>query len=187
MLYFVLFQLMMMDNDGNNSLLYCVVCGEQVGKDGRSLESTGLDILCEAPVQRDDNLHERITTTIDHHVHTRCYKKYTDKTSIKRYLKKTYGNADTQRDHVKERKPHTCLFCADELNFEKATKYPDDRNYQISEIVMLDPNKKGIMQTSLLKECEGRIDRAALDVMARIIFAGDIRVVEAKYHRRCYQ
>ena len=52
---------------------------------------------------------------------------------------------------------------------------------------MLDPYKKRIMQTSLLKECEGRIDQAALDVKARIIFAGDVRAVEAKYHRRCNQ
>ena len=191
MLYFVLFQLMMMDTDGNNSLPSCVVCGEHVGKDGRSLGSRGLETLREASVQRDDNLGERLIRTINHYAHTSCYKRYTDKTTIMRYLKKTNDNADTQREHVKERKPFDypthCLFCADELDFEKAAKYPDDRNYQISEIVMLDPNKKGIMQESLLKECEGRIDQAALDVKARIIFAGDIRAVEAKYHRRCYQ
>ena len=102
MLSFVFFQLMMMNSDGNNSLPYCVVCEEQVGKDGRSLGSRGLNTLREASVQRDDNLRKRLTTTIDHHVDPRCYKKYTDKTSIMRYLKKTYYNAVTQREHVKE-------------------------------------------------------------------------------------
>ena len=35
--------------------------------------------------------------------------------------------------------------------------------------------------------CEGRTDEVALNLKARIIFAGDIRAAEAKYHRQCYQ
>ena len=35
--------------------------------------------------------------------------------------------------------------------------------------------------------CEDKIDEIVLNLKARIIFAGDIRTVEAKYHRQCYQ
>ena len=34
---------------------------------------------------------------------------------------------------------------------------------------------------------EGRTDEVALNLKATIIFAGNNRAVEAKYHRRCYQ
>ena len=49
------------------------------------------------------------------------------------------------------------------------------------------PNKKNTLQESLLQICEGRTDEVALNLKARIIFAGDIRAVEAKYHGQCYQ
>ena len=80
-----------------------------------------------------------------------------------------------------------CLFCAEELDFEKAAKYPDDRRYKISEIEMVTKGKKGILQESLMKECEGRIDQLALDLKGRIVLAGDLRAVESKYHGQCYQ
>ena len=35
--------------------------------------------------------------------------------------------------------------------------------------------------------CEGRTDEVVLNLKARIIFAGDIRAAEAKYHQQCYQ
>lgn len=47
--------------------------------------------------------------------------------------------------------------------------------------------KKVTFQESLLQMCEGRTDEVALNLKARIIFAGDIRPAEAKYHRQCYQ
>ena len=79
------------------------------------------------------------------------------------------------------------MFCAEELDFEKAAKYPHNRTYQISEIEMMTMGKKGILRESLMKECDGRIDQLALDVKARIVLASDLRAVESKYHRQCYQ
>ena len=38
-----------------------------------------------------------------------------------------------------------------------------------------------------MKECEGRIDQLAIDLKGRIVLAGDLRAVESKYHRQCYQ
>ena len=35
--------------------------------------------------------------------------------------------------------------------------------------------------------CESKTDEVSLNLKARIIFAGDIRAVEAKYHQQCYQ
>ena len=47
--------------------------------------------------------------------------------------------------------------------------------------------KKSTLQESLLQICEGRTDEVALILKARIIFARDIRAVEAKYYGRCYE
>ena len=44
-----------------------------------------------------------------------------------------------------------------------------------------------IMQQTLLNACDKRQDDVALDVKARILYAGDIRAAEAKYHRTCMQ
>lgn len=41
----------------------------------------------------------------------------------------------------------------------------------------------GIIQSHLLNVCEQRNDSKATKVKARIEFAGDLRAVEAKYHR----
>ena len=40
------------------------------------------------------------------------------------------------------------------------------------------------MQKNLIHACEGRTDKLAIDVKARIDCAGDC-AVEAKYHRNC--
>ena len=48
-------------------------------------------------------------------------------------------------------------------------------------------SKKNTLQESLLQMSEGRTDEVALNLKARIISAGDIRAVDAKYHGRCYQ
>ena len=35
--------------------------------------------------------------------------------------------------------------------------------------------------------CDGRTGEVPLNLKARVIFSGEIRAVEVKYHRRCYQ
>ena len=78
-----------------------------------------------------------------------------------------------------------CLICAKELDFETAKRHPERSSISNVEIVSRD--HKSVLQHSLLEVCERRKDPHAVDVKSRINFAGDIRAVEAKYHRTCMQ
>ena len=75
------------------------------------------------------------------------------------------------------------MICGDELNLECAKRHPDRKEIQNSEVEIVDKDKKSILLESLLRHT----DKLSCNVKARIIFAGDIRAVEAKYHRRCIQ
>ena len=176
-----------MDVESNTScLLYC----KEVTKDEPVLGNKGMKTLIEASIARTDNLNAKITERMTYHIHTKFYKEYTKKENIISYLKKDNQKPETYRGELQERRPFDypthCLICSQELDFEKAEKYPEDKSYQISEVEMVDSKKKSTLQESLLQMCEGRTDEVALNLKARIIFAGHIRAVETKYHLQCY-
>ena len=79
-----------------------------------------------------------------------------------------------------------CLICAEEFDFERYQRHPQ-RYSTLSNVEFVTKEKKSLIQESLLEVCEKRQDLQAINVKARILFAGDLRAVEAKYHRACMQ
>lgn len=78
--------------------------------------------------------------------------------------------------------PTHCLICADEPNFDAALKHPSRRGSRIISIEMVNPERKSLIHESILDACMIRNDVRAVNVRARIEFAGDLLAVEAKYH-----
>ena len=70
-------------------------------------------------------------------------------------MKKDNRKPETYRGEFQERRPFDyqtqCLICTQELDFEKAEKYPEDRSYQISEVEMVDSKKKAHFKKVFVK------------------------------------
>jgi hypothetical protein len=82
--------------------------------------------------------------------------------------------------------PSHCLICAEELDFENALRHPNPQT-DINSVEVINKDKKSLLQDKLLAVCDKRQGSIAINVKSRILFAGDIRPVEAKYHRGCMQ
>ena len=178
---------------GSTNVL-CVVCSERTSSsDSRLLGSKGLSTLMEISRKRGDELHEELVSPGDHFVHIKCYKTYTAPKNISKMQK--VANSDGGRESpipiLRSSNnpfdyPTHCLICTKELDFEESSRHPE-RSSSISSIEMVNKEKQSLLQGSLMKACEDRQDVHAINVKARIVFAGDLRAVEAKYHRVCMQ
>ena len=77
--------------------------------------------------------------------------------------------------------------CAENLDFAAACRLPS-RHSGISNVEVVSKDKKSVIQENLVRICDQRQDNIAVNLKARIAFAGDLRrAVEAKYHRKCMQ
>lgn len=176
----------------------CVVCskagGGSVSGGGRILRKTRLAKLNETAKQlHDDRLKEELTSSGDHIVPDKCYKSYTAANNISRTQKinvATGGRESPVPALCSEKKPFDyqphCLICTEELACECVRRHPE-RHFRICNAEMESEEKKNIIQDSLIKGYEKGQDTIAVNVKARILFAGDIHTIEAKYHHRCLQ
>ena len=84
--------------------------------------------------------------------------------------------------------PHSvithCLICATERDQEYVYRHLNRCNL-ICHVEVVRRDKPSIIQDTLMSACNKRNDPVAIDVRARIEFAGDIRTYEAKYHKNC--
>lgn len=172
----------------NTSDALCVVCSELLSSDGRAVGSKGRKTLMEVSVKRNDGQHEKWADLDKLHVHNNCYRDYTctSSTSTSRGEKVSKESAKTLRSSTPYDYQTHCLICSQLLNFDN--RHPD-RNTKgdISSVEYVTHEKKCVIQEKLLKICDERLDNQAHNVKARILFAGDLRAVEAKYHRKCMQ
>ena len=176
----------------------CVLFAQKWPHQNQNLEKLGkkgLSSLTEVSIKKNDGLCNRIDSIENIYVHEKCYKNYTHPTSIQ---KAKYNNDSSSKD--KQRKLSTriekvfdykthCLICAGQVDFPDMYKNPKaKRQSSVSSVVTVGSKRKEVViQNTLLAMCEKRQDKIAVDVKARIQFAGDIRAVEAIYHRRCMQ
>ena len=174
----------------------CIICGDS-GKDngeGRTLGKKGQSTLVEVSRKRQDGLHENVHSIGEVYVHDKCYKSYTAEKNISAALREKTTSTGREsplpnlRSHQKPYDyPTHCLICAEELNFEASRRNPGRYSHISNVEIVSSRDKKCVIQESLLKACDRRKDILALNVKSRIIFAGDIRAVEAKYHQKCMQ
>ena len=121
----------------------------------------------------------------DLYVHHNCYKTFT-----------AHGDTANKEGSVvrtksvSRKKPYDylthCLICAREIDVESAKRHPERKN-DYSSIQYVNGQKKCIIQETLMRKCEERKDSLAVNVKGRIEFAGDLRAVDAQYHRSCMQ
>ena len=165
----------------------CIICCVP-GCEGRLLRKKEFSTLLVSSKKRGDKLHEKMTNPDEHFVHEKCYREYTSAYNISKVLESEMKFPDK---HIlrSEKSPfeynNNCLICAEKLDFG-APKRHTGRHSVISSIETMGKDIC-IMQQTLLNACDKRQDDVALDVKARILYAGDIRAVEAKYHRTCMQ
>ena len=170
------------------SLCYC---GNDVSHpvSGRILGSKGLATLIDVSRKRGDGLYNDMIAGQSYFIHNKCYKTYTAARNIALAQRGSVNNSAApalrSQQNIFRYETH-CLICATELDFQSAKKYPGSK-HDISQIEIVNRDGKSIIQNTLLSLCELRTDAHALEVKARIQYAGDIRAVEAKYHRRCMQ
>ena len=69
----------MMDKMDVESNASCVLCCNEVTKDGRVLGNKDMETLIEASIARKNNLNAKIAEGMNYHIHTKCYKEYTKK------------------------------------------------------------------------------------------------------------
>ena len=170
----------------------CIVCGESCGdgdKDFRKVGTRGRASLIDISKKRQDTIYQSIQQQpdIDIYVHNCCYKTYTAHKNVMREIK---GVEFQQAGPSLRRVPYDymthCLICAEEIKDHSAKQHPE-RHSQSSSIEYVNRTKNSIIQESLIAACNRRHDTLAINVKARIEFAGDLRAVEAKYHRNCMQ
>ena len=182
----------------NTSSDICVVCSEGGGVGGqgggskqcRTLGAKGYQTFIETSKKRHDELFLACSSSDKHYVHDSCYKTYT---SLKNIIKSQKSQstkpeqASTTSSPRSNKRPYDypshCLICAEELGFENALRHPSPQT-QSSSVEVINKEKKSLIQESLLSVCK---KRKAVNVKSRILFAGDIQAVEAKYHRECMQ
>lgn len=172
----------------------CVVCNKAIKNKGRLLGTKGRSTVIECSRKRHDELHDRLSSLADDcfYVHDACYKEYTHKRNISSAHSSTQGSSSgavhTRTSHAQHYDyPTHCLICAQQIDFEASRRNPG-RVSQISSIEYVsNKDKRSIIQDTLTEVCSKREDVQAMDVNARIEFAGDLRAVEAKYHRTCMQ
>ena len=168
----------------------CIVCKLDITNDGRGLQDKAKRTILDASIQRKDNLLDSEVMNNDVYVHTNCYKSYTRKENIIKSLKAPTRNDDGDESSPRplrrlfDYKTH-CLVCAEELKLDDLKRHPDRKDW--SEVEVMDKSRKCLMQEKLLKACGDRTDQQSLSVKAHIDSVGDIRAVEAKYHRKCMQ
>ncbi|XP_071081970.1 uncharacterized protein [Haliotis cracherodii] len=166
----------------------CVICHNGSGE--VKLRDKGVNTLLKVSVHRKDSLQSTLKSNEINFVHEKCRKSYTASSNILK-AQKTENHENIQPcvlrsgDNSFNYRTH-CLICATEIDFEDLQKHPN-RNSAISSVEIVSSGKRSILQETLLGLCERRSDDKAADVKARIIVAGDIRAVEAIYHRHCMQ
>ena len=182
----------------STSIDICVVCSREISGvggsgGGRKVGPKGQSSLLAASRQREDELHSKLSHADNIYVHDKCYKHYTlprkiaqaciceDSTSGRNSPAPSLRSVARSYDYQTH-----CLICAKEFDFEAVQHHPETYS-QISSVEIVSKEKTSILQESLLNKCESRNDTVAVNVKARILFAGDIRAVEAKYHRSCMQ
>lgn len=176
----------------------CVVCSKvgggstSAGGGGRFLGPKGRASLIQVSQKRNDGaLYEELSVPGDHFVHDKCYKSYTAARNISREQKTGDAGRDSPATSLRSEETQFdyqthCLICAQKLDFEGARRHPE-RSSTISNVEMVSKGKTSILQENLMKKCDQRNDDLAINVKARVLFAGDIRALEAKYHRNCMQ
>ena len=170
------------------SLCYC---GSDVSHpvSGRILGSKGLATLIDVSRKRGDGLYNDIIAGQSYFIHNKCYKTYTAARNIalaqRGSVKNSAAPALRSQQNIFRYETH-CLICATEIDFQYAKKYPGSK-HDISQTEIVNRDGKSIIQNTLLSLCELRTDAHALEVKSCIQYAGDIRAVEAKYHRWCMQ
>ena len=172
----------------------CVICDIDLSCSGggRIVGSKGLQKLMEVSSAREDGLHDKWHPGSQLPIHDKCYKSYTASKNIEKAKKlnlqeRMDSPVPLLRSDVKPYDYQThCLICAEELDFTRIKRHPE-RYSTISSVEFVSKEKKSLLQESLLEVCEKRQDLQAINVKARVLFAGDLRAVEAKYHRACMQ
>ena len=185
----------------NTSSDICVVRGESGGVGGQggdskqcwTLGAKGYQTFIETSKKHGDELYLACSSSDKHYVHDSCYRTYTSLKNIIKSQKSqsTKSEQTSSTSSLRSNKrpydyPSHCLICAEELDFENALRHPSPQT-QISSVEVINKEKKSLIQESLLSVCEKRQDVVAVNVKSRILFAGDIRAVEAKYHRKYMQ
>ena len=174
----------------------CIICMKSDSLcRGRLLMKKGINTLHEVSQQRNDKLHEKISHLHERgpFVHNECYRAYTSPEQIT-CSKKALSSHEECRPStptLRSEKSHFdypthCLICAEYLDFAAARRHPS-RHSGISSIEIVSKDKKSVIQENLERICDQRQDNTAVNLKARIAFAGDLRAVEAKYHRKCMQ
>ena len=172
----------------------CIICSEDIASSGggRIVGKKGLQKLIEVSSAREDGLHGNWHPEDQLPIHDKCYKSYTAPKNIAKAKKIHHQEGrdspvPSLRSCVKPYDYQThCLICAEEFDFERYQRHPE-RYSTISNVEFVNKEKKSLIQESLLEVCEKRQDLQAINVKARILFAGDLRAVESKYHRACMQ
>ena len=168
----------------------CIICCIP-GSEARLLRKKGFSTLLVSSKKRGDKLHEKMTNPDEHVVHDNCYKAYTLAYNISKVLESdSFETKLPDKRTLRSEKStfeynNNCLICAEKLDFGAQKRHPA-RHSVISSIETMGKDMC-IMQQTLLNACDKRQDDVALDVKARILYAGDIHAVEAKYHRTCMQ
>lgn len=170
----------------------CVICQNGVGE--VKLGEKGLASLLKVSAQRNDYSLQTLVKSQDaNFVHEKCRKTYTasgnilkaQKASNKENTTPCVLRSERPKDGDFDYKTH-CLICNKMIDFKHLSKHKD-RHSGISHVEFVSSEKKSVLQETLLSICSQRSDEKSAEVKARIIVAGDIRAVEAVYHRHCMQ
>ena len=169
----------------------CEICQKVVvcGKDGRTLGSKAVSTLTQWSVKYRDQINENIGDQREIAVHNICYRTYTNRKAFAQKqadAHKPQSTASRLRRTTYDYKTH-CLICGEEINLENFKQHPK-RFSSIGNVEIVDKKqKRSLLQDTLIAECEKRTDDISIQVKSRILCAGDIRAVEATYHRDCLQ
>ena len=172
----------------------CIICSDTGGVDAlRKLGTKGLSSLVKASETRGDNLLHDIDFSRDYFVHINCQKSYTAAWNIAKAM--SYGNDNQPRSATNRILRNTeqpfdyrthCLICTDQIVTETSERHPERRPGS-SNIEYVAKDKNSVMQKTLIDMCSKRGDTVSVEIRARIEFVGDLRAVEATYHRSCMQ
>ena len=181
----------------------CFLCSVQdkvcTDDNGRVLGAKARKTLKEtAEANKDNVVTVALSSTPRVWMSNACYKRYTDKRNPCKTDEENSVSPNAQNKSFERRrrsapygyKTH-CLICEGKLDFELAVKNPNVPKYQISEVNTVFSKTKDKGTCKLHKTLSGivakRTDQLAVEVAAKLAYAGCIRAEEAKYHRDCMQ
>lgn len=156
----------------------CILCKDLLhdGSEIVTLREKGCTTILQVSRERG----ESIRTTPGQKVHATYRRNYCNKFYITREKRKRSGSYDTcskrrlRSDEAEFSYKHNCLFCG------QGDKYKGKSSPH-----KLIPVRTKDFQQSIIQICEERKDEWSEIVIARIIFAQDLRAVDAQYHQKC--